>query len=260
MAETFYPSLREVLDPRYADLADAQLEGAFAAAFGEDVTPAEYEEFFNQLGRALNTAAPVLASIGQGALSGAAAGGALGGPWGALGGAITGGVGSALAGHTTGPARDVGRVITGVVGTAGSLTSRQAPAGGPSAVPAAGHLQALLADPRIMSALALLLQRGGGTVPVGAARTPVEASEVAGLVGALALEAAAEAHAGEAVPAYLLDTAGQLVVDPADPAQRAGRLLQLFGTEGAEGTEGADTDWGDVWDDADSADEVWQEL
>ena len=39
MAEngTYYPQLREVLDPRYAALSDAQLEDAFESAFGEGV-------------------------------------------------------------------------------------------------------------------------------------------------------------------------------------------------------------------------------
>lgn len=289
MPETYYPHLREVLDQSYADLGDSDLEAVFSSAFGEGVTPAEYEEFFAGLGRALRTAAPVLASAGQGALSGAAAGSALG-PWGALGGALVGGVGSALAQHGRGPARDVGRVVSGVVGTAGALTGRSVPGVGPpvtgpavgagppvgapgpappvpaapappGGVPAAAHLSALLADPRIAAALAMLLQGRNGTVPVGAAQTPVQASEVAGLVGSLALEAAAAWESADAVPDYLTDATGQAVVDPADPIQRAGRLLQLFGTEAELAGGGEEAAWAatEVWEGSDWDGEAWDE-
>src|SRR5215831_627207 len=98
-AGTYYPNLREVLDPRFAGLSDSDLESAFEAAFGDSVTLAEYEEFFGGLGKAFKDvgrfaqqAAPTLATAGQGALQGAAAGSALG-PWGALGGALIGGTG-----------------------------------------------------------------------------------------------------------------------------------------------------------------------
>lgn len=282
MADSHYPHLREVLDARFAELEDHEFDAVFASAFGEDVTAAEYEEFFSGLGRALNAAAPVLASAGQGALSGAAAGASVGGLWGGLGGAVAGGLGSALAQHGRGPARDIGRAISGVVGTAGALTGRSAPISGGAppapqmgapavaAVPAAGHLSALLADPRVAAALAMLLQGRNGTVPVGAAGTPVQAAEVAGLVGALALEAATDAgtwESGEGVPDYLTDATGQAVVDPADPVQRAGRLLQLFATESqaaspwdeAEFDEAGEFDVGDLYDGIDALPDRWTE-
>jgi hypothetical protein len=243
MPDSHYPHLREVLDSRFTELPDSALESVFQAAFGEGAEPAEYEEFFGTLGRALKAAAP-------GAIQGAVTGASMGGPWGGLAGLIAGGVGSALAQQGAGPVRDAGRV-SGVAGTTvtpagrpapqpaapplSPLPTGPAPAGGVAgAVPAAAHLLALLQDPRIVAALQMLLQRGSGTVPVGPSSTPVPATEVAGLVGTLALEAAADATAevSEALPAYLTDAAGYPVVDPLEPGQRAGRLLQLFGSEG----------------------------
>ena len=94
--DTFYPNLRDMLDDRYADLSDAQFEAAFESAFGEHVTPAEYEEFFDGLSKALGsvakTVAPVVQSAAPGLLSGAMAGAPLGRP-GIIGGALVGGVG-----------------------------------------------------------------------------------------------------------------------------------------------------------------------
>ena len=267
-AGTDYPRLREVLDPRLAALPDTELESAFATAFGEGVTPAEYEEFFGGLGRALQgvaqdvgrfaqQAAPVVASGAQGALRGAAAGSALG-PWGILGGALTGAAGSALAQHGTGTARDVGNMLSGVVGTAGSLTGGGGLAGllggaGRGAPPAAANLAGLLRTPQLAQALSGLLGGGNPTVPAGRAGTPVPATAFAGLLSALAREAESEALAdqdGESVPAYLVGPTGELLVDPGDPDQRARRLLALLAGEVA-----ADTD-GEAWDDADDA-EAW---
>ncbi|GLI01053.1 hypothetical protein [Phytohabitans aurantiacus] len=254
-AETVYPRLREVLDPRFASLSDAELEAAFESAFGEGVTPAEYEEFFNGLGKALSgvardvgqfaqQAAPVVATGFQGALQGAAAGSRLG-PWGALGGALTGAAGAALSKHGQGAARDVGGVLSGVVGTAGALRGGGAP-------DAAANLLGLLRRPEMGQAIAGLLGGSGTAVPVGRSGTPVPASAFAGLLSALARQAEAEALAtdtAESVPAYLVGPTGQLVADPADPDQRAARLFQLLARE-TEYDEAAD--WPEAeYDDAD---------
>lgn len=136
---TRYPNLRLMLTDS-ASLSDAELETVFESAFGEGVSPAEYEEFFGGLGRALSSvaqdvgrfaqrAAPVAASVAQGALQGAATGSALG-PYGAIAGALAGGVGSGLAQHGGGTARQVGQAISGGMNLAGSLTGRGAMAGG----------------------------------------------------------------------------------------------------------------------------------
>lgn len=250
---TLYPHLREMLSPQYAHLSDAELESAFESAFGEGVTPAEYEEFFGGLGKSLSSvgrdigrfaqqAAPVAGSVLSGAAQGALTGSALG-PWGALGGAIAGGVGSGLAQHGPRGARGVGQAISGVMGAAGTLTGRGAAAGGAMNAlsgllgggrgGAAGQLMGLLGRPETLRAIQSLAGGQNRAIPVGAGGTPVPASAFAGLLGALGREAEAEtgSFSGEAVdspPAYLMNSAGQFVVDPGDPDQRAARLLQML--------------------------------
>ncbi|GGL77686.1 hypothetical protein GCM10010840_14490 [Deinococcus aerolatus] len=252
---TFYPHLREMLSPDFAHLSDAELESAFESAFGEGVTPAEYEEFFGGLGRALSgaardvgrfaqRAAPVAGSVLSGAAQGAMAGSALG-PWGALGGAIAGGVGSGLARHGPRGARGVGQAISGVVNTAGTLTGRGGMAsgamgalsgllgGGGRGGGAAGALMGLLGRPETRQALQALAGGQNRAIPLGAGGTPVPASAFAGLLGALGREAEAETSWGsgeslDSPPAYLMNSAGQFVVDPNDPDGRAARLLQML--------------------------------
>lgn len=276
MTDTYYPHVRAVLEPQCSGLTDSELDAVFESAFGEGASAAEYEEFFGGLGRALGglaqRAAPALGSSAQGALSGAAAGSALG-PWGALGGALIGGVGSALAQHGRGPARDVGRVIGTFTG-GGAMPAPLAPAApvapGPPMVPAPpgpaapatpptpgapapaappptsaiSWLGQLLASPAAAQAIAALMQGRGGTVPVGATATPVQASEVVGLMGALARESEAEAiqwDVGQGPPAYLIGPEGELESDPYDVDLRAVRLLELFASE-AEWDEELDSE------------------
>ncbi|MGH3937953.1 MAG: hypothetical protein ACRDTG_04845 [Pseudonocardiaceae bacterium] len=257
--DTYYPHLREVLDSRFAALSDSELEKLFESAFGEGITPAEYEEFFGGLGKAVGNvardvgrfaqkAAPVIASGVEGAVRGAAAGRALGGR-GAIAGALAGGVGSALQTHGSGAAKDVGNVLSGVVGTAGMLAGQGGLAQGASGLlsmagqavgrrsPAAGQLLGLINRPETMQALMSMFQGRNAAVPVGETGTPVPANAFAGLLGALAREAESEAmvwDSAEGVPGYLLNPVGQLVIDPSDPDQRAARLLHLLGRESDE--------------------------
>jgi hypothetical protein len=261
-AGTYYPRLREVLDSRFAGLSDAELEAAFENAFGEGVSPAEYEELFGGLGNALGgiakdvgkfaqKAAPFVASGAQGALQGAQAGSALG-PYGALIGGLTGATGSVLQKAGGGTARDIGNVLTGVVGTAGALTGRGGAAnllGGAGrppmqgqAPPAVANLLGLLQRPETGQALQALLGGRNTPVPVGQTATPVPANAFAGLLAALAREAEAEVgwDESESVPGYLANPNGALVVDPADPDQRAARLLQLLSSETDEDAEYAE--------------------
>jgi hypothetical protein len=259
--ETFYPQLRQVLDERFAGLPDDQLEAVFEDAFGEGITPAEYEEFFGGLSKALSSAAPILSSVAQGALKGGAAGSAIG-PWGTLGGAVLGGVGQGLRQHTRGPARDVGGALSGVVNTAGTLTGRGAAAQGLAGLlgmlaggrggPATNALRNILGRPETSQALGALFSGRNAAIPVGPANAAVPASAFAGLLGALAKEAESEAEASwddtEPMPGYLADHTGQLVVDPTDPEQRAARLLQILAAGEAEDD---DAEWDDgEWDDA----------
>ncbi|GAB3422720.1 hypothetical protein [Flindersiella endophytica] len=259
-AGTYYPRLREVLDPRFASLTDAELEAAFESAFGEGVTPAEYEELFGGLGNALSgvakdvgkfaqQAAPFVATGAQGALRGASAGSALG-PYGALIGGLTGATGAVLQRTGSGTARDVGNVLSGVVNTAGALTGRGVPgsaggAAGPAAPPrllagqstapsGIANLLGFLQRQETPNAMQTLARGSNVPVPVGPQATPVPASAFANLLAALAQAAAAEAiddEAAEAIPGYLLDSTGTPVVDPSDPEQRAARLLQLMSAD-----------------------------
>ncbi|GMA15732.1 hypothetical protein E5F05_06125 [Deinococcus metallilatus] len=246
---TLYPNMREMLSPEFAGLPDAALEAAFESAFGEGVSPAEYEEFFGGLGRALGgavsdigkfagRAAPVAGSVASGALQGAMTGSALG-PWGALAGAVAGGVGSGLSQHGRGAARDVGNVLGGVMNTAGALSGRGGMAAGLGGLPggrgggAANQLMGLLGRPETLRAIQALAGGQNRAIPVGAGGTPVPASAFAGLLGALAREAEAESFSGsgeslDSPPAYLMNGAGQFVVDPSQPDQRAARLLQML--------------------------------
>ena len=185
--ETFYPKLRDMLDDRYADLSDAEFEAAFESAFGEHVTPAEYEEFFGGLSQALGsvvkTVAPVLQSAAPGLLSGPIAGAPLGLP-GIIGGALVGGVGSALS-KQGGTAGQVGKAAGGVVNTAGALTGRAPMPGGGAATsalsgllgqsgaPATNALRAVLGSPQLAQALGALFAGRNPQLPVGPAQTPV---------------------------------------------------------------------------------------
>lgn len=284
---TLYPHLREMLSPDFAHLSDAELESAFESAFGEGVTPAEYEEFFGGLGRALGSAArdvgrfaqraaPVAGSVFSGAAQGALAGSALG-PWGALGGAIVGGVGSGLSKHGPRGARGVGQAMGGVVNTAGTLTGRGGMAGGAMGTlgnllggggrggGAAGTLMSILSRPETRRALRALAGGQNRAIPLGAGGTSVPASAFAGLLGALGREAEAETFSGsgeslDIPPAYLMNGAGQFVVDPSDPDGRAARLLQMLRasppmlrqrpTPYME-TQDGDDDEGEAYDDSD---------
>ncbi|MFJ5546331.1 hypothetical protein [Streptomyces sp. NPDC093225] len=238
-AGTYYPQLREVLDPRYSGLSDQELEEAFADAFGES-TPAEYEEFFGGLGRTLEKAARqvgrVASAAGPGILRGAAAGSALG-PFGALGGALLGGTSSALQRYGGREARGVGAGIGSALGAAGMLTGRggtppglpgtATSGGGPTASagggPATSALLALLGRPELIGALTALASGSAAPVPVGQQGVPVQAGTFAGLLGALARQAGAE----------WTESVGR--AEEAEGEDRAGGLLRLLAESEANG-------------------------
>ncbi|MGW2558070.1 hypothetical protein ACWCXB_02255 [Streptomyces sp. NPDC001514] len=241
-AGTYYPHLREVLDSRYAGFSDGELEEAFAEASGENITPAEYEEFFDGLGTALAKVAEPTATfakaVGPGALRGAAAGSALG-PFGALGGALVGAAGSALqqryGGHD---ARGIGGVLSGAAGTAGgsptgpgALASGLLGLAGGRGGPASAMLMALLRRPETAQALAALGEGRHLLVPVGRQQVPVPAHTFAGLLGALARETEAE-----------WTTDAESEEEPEAGDERAGRLLGLLVGAEQDETESYDDD------------------
>ncbi|MGX9787906.1 hypothetical protein [Mycobacterium sp. MMS18-G62] len=245
--ETYYPSLRDALDDRFAALSDAEIDEAFGAAFGEGVSAAEYEEFFSSLGKALKKAAPTLAAFGKGALSGAAAGSALG-PFGALGGALIGGTGGALAKSGRGPLRDIGRVAGGVVGTAGQLL----PGGA-----AANVFQTILQRPETAKALSAVLSGRNVAVPLGSSGISVPANAFAGLLGSLARESV------DSEPEW---ADNEEVTDPDIGQEQLLQLLAAIPPESDESDE-FEADYDDAYDDADAldsdesfeSDEFWME-
>lgn len=235
--QTNYPNLRLVLDEAYASLSDAEIEFMFESAFGEGVTPAEYEEFFGGLaksfssvagdvGRAVQKAGPGLSNIAQGAMQGAASGSALG-PWGALGGALVGGTGAGLKHYGSGTTRDIGGALGSVVGAAGQLTGRGAMAGtagsllgmGQQALagqrpgagqllglgsqllgqrsPAAAQLLGLLGRPEMRQAIGSLAAGRNPGIPLGDTGQRIPAAALAGLLGALGREAEADMESDE---------------------------------------------------------------
>jgi hypothetical protein len=270
---TNYPHLREMLDPSVSELSDSDIEALFESAFGEGVTPAEYEEFFGSLGKAVTNfarqAAPIASTAISGAVRGASSGAALG-PWGMLGGALAGGTGAALQKHGPAGARGIGGAISSVVGTAGrlsgpgGLTSNLLGMGAQalgSRSPAAAQLLGALGHPATRQAVSALVRGRNPNIPAGVAGLPVPASAFAGLLASLAREAEAEAEPWAESPsaAYLADASGEFVVDPRDDTERAGRVLQLINETAFEAwDEDESADESDEWDDAESSDELYE--
>jgi hypothetical protein len=252
-----YPELRELLAPELAGLAPEHLADLFARGGGsaEDLESfwSSFKEIGGQVGGVLKNALP-------GVVQGAKAGMALG-PLGALAGAVAGGTLSAATRSSGGGEK------------AARLAGGGAPAGAVAALaggsPAAARLLQMITRPELVKALVGMALGGAGLqqVPVGGMPVPVGA--FTNLLGTLSQTAAAEYHervAGEAVglPLYLLNDAGELIVDPADPVERAGVLLRLFeadpGGEAAEdGASGEEWDGGESWDPEDLED-LWDEM
>lgn len=86
LAASRSPHLRLTLSPECRGLTDTEREQVFELAFGEGVSPAEYEAFFS---------GPDLSRPKSPKGLGAATGSALG-PYGAIAGAVAGGVGQLL--------------------------------------------------------------------------------------------------------------------------------------------------------------------
>ena len=129
-----YPNLRSLLAPEYASLPAEQIEALMEGTLGESAE--RYEEYlegiFGSIGNAFSSvardvgrfaakAAPVVATVGGGALQGALAGAPLGLP-GIIAGAAAGGTGAALGRYGKGTARHIGGALSGVTGLAGQFS------------------------------------------------------------------------------------------------------------------------------------------
>jgi hypothetical protein len=177
---------------------------------------------FTGTGRIGNTLGTALSGIGQGqnvmktALGAASslAGGAMGGS--ALGGSALGKF-AGLAGGQSG----ITSALSGLIG-------------GGQGGSAAGQLMGLLQRPEVLQSLGAMAMGSSGrpTIPVGSAQTPVPTSAFANLLGLLANRAADEQVAlsdgSESNLRYLMDDAGEWVVDPSESEQRAAHLYYLL--------------------------------
>lgn len=119
-----YPHLRQVLAPELALLPGAHLQAYMAEQFGEGAAE-HYDEMlegiFDDVGRALSKAAPVVANVAGGVARGAMSGSALGLP-GIIGGAVLGGAGTAMSSYGKGPLRQAGNMMNMGVNTVGQFT------------------------------------------------------------------------------------------------------------------------------------------
>lgn len=236
-----FPELRKCLAPEYRHLPTEYIEQIIEQSFGEGVSPEDVESFFSDLGsfaskaaktvgKALPAVLPVAGTV-VGTAFGGPLGGALGGALGSVAGSA---VGSAVQGKKVLPAlkKSIRPALGGVAQAAGGAIQRAIPgaAGG-----AASQLLNILAQPKVMQGLQSMAvgQLGNQAIPIAGTQVPVGA--IANLIGSLANQAAAEQQAfyyeTEAIPAYLLNSEGYPIVDPAVPEQRAAALLNLLQQE-----------------------------
>ncbi len=186
-----------------------------------------------RVGASLGPAVSGLAGSGRAGAAGAAVN-ALSGLLGAAGGG--GGTAGTVLSALSGLLGQGGSAGGGGAGASGlpvaALTSLF---GGSSA---ASQLGSLVQRPEFRLALEKLKLGGGGTVPVGAAGTPVPAAAIAGLARELADEAADEAAAeyadAESDLGYMTDASGQFVGDPAVALDRAAQVWNLLNNAQAE--------------------------
>lgn len=218
-----YPAIRELLSDTYADAAPEAIEQLVESAY-PGLSAEDLENFFGSLRNAGQVVGRVAKRALPGVVQGATAGAALG-PWGALAGGIAGG---ALSAATSGRASRNPRRAAPARRPAAPAVPAQA-----TGAPAATQLLRTLSRPEVSQTLRSLTMGSAGrhNVNVGGRSVPVGA--ITNLLGQLLERAEAEMHAfsvGETsgTPAYLLDDAGEYLVDPTDPEQRADLILELF--------------------------------
>jgi len=204
-----YASLREILAPQFRKLPAEDIEALFESY---NLSADEMEGFFDTLkdiGKAVVSAAPAILPT-----AGTVLGTAFGGPAGAA-------IGST-----------VGKLAGSAIGGA-SAPRPPGPQSPPGASPAAGKLMQSMFSPDTLKALMQMLlgQLGASNVKVGG--TPVPVGGFTNLLGTLANTAQAEYHAvnptaGEGIPEYLRNYAGEAVGDPGEAEFRAQRLYEML--------------------------------
>jgi hypothetical protein len=191
-----YPAVHAALAPAYRELPEEQAEQLVRGAFGEAVSLADAEGFFDDLGHTLSNVATAVAPIAQRALPGlvsGAAGGAGLGPLGMLGGALLGGLSSAL-GAGQSPATAARPAPMQPRPGAAPIAPGVAPVPQPGPPPGAvAQLLAALGSPTVQQALNAMLMGAAGTPRVaGAGGAAVPVAGVTNLLGMLANRASAE--------------------------------------------------------------------
>ena len=220
-----YPTLREALSPEYAELAPEQIESLVESMY-PDVSAEDLESFFSSLKKVGRSVGRIAKRALPGVIQGATTGAALG-PWGALAGGIAGG---ALSAATRGRGRATGGRRVSRPGAPGARASGPVP--GRAALsqlagsPAATQLLRTLGRPEVNQALMALAMGGAGRGNVKIGNVSVPTGAITSTLRRLLERAETELHesrAGEATgtPLYLLDEAGEFLVDPTDEDQRA---------------------------------------
>ncbi|WP_141100748.1 hypothetical protein [Roseateles aquatilis] len=124
----------------------------------------------------------------------------------------------------------VGRLL----GAAGGMAGAGGGGGAGGMAGAAGLLSGMLGRPEVQQALMAmnLGPAGRRTVPVGAARTPVPTTAIAGLLQNLTAQAIDEAAAfdegAESALGYMADANGEFVGDPGEELDRSARVMDLL--------------------------------
>ena len=127
-----------------------------------------------------------------------------------------------------------------------------------SAVPGGlgGQIAGMLSRPEVQQAITSQLLGPYGRNQVSVGGMPVPTSAVMNMLGSLFSQAATaptgRAGEDEALPAYLVDEAGEYVVDPADPDARAAWLAHLIASTPRTDTAMPRRAPAEIWDDGEA--------
>lgn len=263
-----YEAVRGVLAYPYRNLPPRDLEAILGNA---NISAEDMENFLQTLGNIGRSVVGALPQVLPTVLP--VVGTALGGPLGGAAGAALGGV----VGSLLGPGQQQqGPRPAPQPQQQGPRPAPQQPSAPPllgGAPPAASQLLTTLLRPETLQALISMLMgpAGRSTIPVG--NTPVPVGAFTNLLGVLANNAAAEhdalvaassTAAGQGVPRYLENYAGEVQGDPALPEYRAEVLLNILQEAELERARPArralsagyyDEDYGEDYEDAPDSDE-----
>jgi hypothetical protein len=242
--------LREALHEKYEDASPEELEEAFFNIL-DQMTPAEGFNFTSALRQISKTGQAVLKDPVVGQIAGTAlpvAGGALGT---VVGGPVGTAIGAKLGQAATQAFPGAKKRATP---TAPPPTVPATPAPSQPALPtpqagstAAAQLLQLTQNPvMLQSLLALALgSHGKGSIPITPGGQPVQPGPLMSLLGQLAGQAASDADQllweSEETPAYLLDSEGRYVADPAVPEDHAEALYEALLTAENQALLGEET-------------------